>query len=310
MDSFQNTEGSVSCKQCPENSVTYTEHAKEYADCEGPEIRISEGKSFGGHPTTIFDKRSQLPLNLRGKVKSVEVVRGDWYIFSLPNYGGTKIRLTKGVVRSDVTDSSQNPKIAGLKSMSFYSIRPVVTNSMCFNEKGLLYTGYRSKTRFGLTCQNWQSNVPHNNPDTYTGQGIGNHNYCRNPDNDPHGPWCYTTDPNWKWDYCGVPPCKWNLDCYTDKGQLYRGWKTKTSNNKYTCVDWFDDFPHYHRYDQDKYKKFGIGRHNYCRNPAPGADNRPWCYTTNWLKRWSYCDVPKCEFSSIDYFTRRHGPKR
>eukprot|EP00116_Pleurobrachia_bachei_P012064 sb/3472326/ len=45
------------------------------------------------------------------------------------------------------------------------------------------------------------------------------------------------------------------------------------------------------------------------RNPNPGSDNRPWCYTTYFFKRWAYCDVPKCEFSSTDYFVRKHGPK-
>ncbi len=38
-------------------------------------------------------------------------------------------------------------------------------------------------------------------------------NYCRNPDNKPHGPWCYTTDPNKRWEFCGVPKCMgkyWN----------------------------------------------------------------------------------------------------
>ena len=30
----------------------------------------------------------------------------------------------------------------------------------------------------------------------------------RNPDDDePQGPWCYTTDPDTRWEYCDVPLC-------------------------------------------------------------------------------------------------------
>lgn len=34
-------------------------------------------------------------------------------------------------------------------------------------------------------------------------------NYCRNPDSDKHGAWCYT-DPNTRlvWDYCKVKHCE------------------------------------------------------------------------------------------------------
>ena len=32
-----------------------------------------------------------------------------------------------------------------------------------------------------------------------------NHNYCRNPDSEDGGVWCYTTDPKVKWEYCDVP---------------------------------------------------------------------------------------------------------
>ncbi|CAC5426857.1 PLG [Mytilus coruscus] len=32
-------------------------------------------------------------------------------------------------------------------------------------------------------------------------------NFCRNPDNEPLGPWCYTTDPTKRWEYCNVSSC-------------------------------------------------------------------------------------------------------
>ena len=41
-------------------------------------------------------------------------------------------------------------------------------------------------------------------------QRLGSHlpeNYCRNPDNEPEGPWCYTIDPTERWEYC-LPMCK------------------------------------------------------------------------------------------------------
>jgi len=37
--------------------------------------------------------------------------------------------------------------------------------------------------------------------------GIGNHNHCRNPDNEPDGAWCYTMNPSVRWQFCDVPSC-------------------------------------------------------------------------------------------------------
>lgn len=34
-------------------------------------------------------------------------------------------------------------------------------------------------------------------------------NHCRNPDDDFHGPWCYTDDPLVPWDYCPISQCEY-----------------------------------------------------------------------------------------------------
>jgi len=62
------------------------------------------------------------------------------------------------------------------------------------------------------TCQLWDRQFPHKHSRTsanFPGKGLeGGHNYCRNPDNEPGGAWCYTTDPSKRWAYCtDVPSC-------------------------------------------------------------------------------------------------------
>merc|ERR1712023_230448 len=73
--------------------------------------------------------------------------------------------------------------------------------------KGINYRGTLNKTKSGRTCQNWTSQSPHkhnNTPQKKPNKGLGNHNYCRNPDGEPGGIWCYTTDKNKRWEYCDV----------------------------------------------------------------------------------------------------------
>ena len=70
-------------------------------------------------------------------------------------------------------------------------------------------------TTTGATCQKWTSQSPHTHTRKpckyfqicdYRHTGLGDHNFCRNPDGDL-GPWCYTTDPKERWAYCDVPKC-------------------------------------------------------------------------------------------------------
>lgn len=44
------------------------------------------------------------------------------------------------------------------------------------------------------------------NPKTHPEANL-TENYCRNPDGDHHGPWCYTTDPKTEFDYCAIKQC-------------------------------------------------------------------------------------------------------
>ena len=68
------------------------------------------------------------------------------------------------------------------------------------------YRGFQNKSVSGKTCQNWTSQSPHKHDRTasnYPNKGIGNHNYCRNPDS-CSDIWCYTTDPDKRWEVCNL----------------------------------------------------------------------------------------------------------
>lgn len=79
----------------------------------------------------------------------------------------------------------------------------------CYHGHGERYHGHVSKTRKGITCQRWDATTPHVpqiSPTTHPEAHLEK-NYCRNPDNDSHGPWCYTMDPRTPFDYCAIKPC-------------------------------------------------------------------------------------------------------
>uniref|UniRef100_A0A8C6VP53 Kringle-containing protein marking the eye and the nose n=1 Tax=Naja naja TaxID=35670 RepID=A0A8C6VP53_NAJNA len=51
-----------------------------------------------------------------------------------------------------------------------------------------------------------------------------------------------------------------------------------------------------HAYNTAKYPngEWGLGSHNYCRNPD--GDVQPWCYISENEEGiyWKYCDIPTC----------------
>ncbi|CAM9358488.1 unnamed protein product [Lampetra fluviatilis] len=125
----------------------------------------------------------------------------------------------------DLSDNyCRNPD--GAEAPWCLTVKPEVHKSYCFqiarcpegnaNDKEACYDGigedYRgrvSTTRLGIQCQRWDSKSPHKpiiDVKNYPKAGL-ERNFCRNPDNDRHGPWCYTTDLEQEWDYCGLKPC-------------------------------------------------------------------------------------------------------
>ena len=74
--------------------------------------------------------------------------------------------------------------------------------TMSLGVPGSDYHGSVSVTVSGLTCQHWSDQSPHSH-----GNGNEDENYCRNPDGDEGGVWCYTTDTDEEWEYCDVPDC-------------------------------------------------------------------------------------------------------
>ncbi|XP_074165484.1 plasminogen isoform X1 [Sminthopsis crassicaudata] len=162
--------------------------------------------------------------------------------------------------------------------------------SECKTGNGKNYRGTLSTTKNGITCQKWSDTSPHipnYSPSKYPEEGLEK-NYCRNPDNDVKGPWCYTTDPNTRYEYCDVPECE--DECMHCSGENYQG-TISTTESGIQCQAWDSQEPHSHEYLPSKFPNKNLKK-NYCRNPD--GEPRPWCFTTSPNKRWEFCDIPRC----------------
>ncbi|XP_036406275.1 plasminogen [Megalops cyprinoides] len=160
----------------------------------------------------------------------------------------------------------------------------------CKNGIGSDYRGTMSTTKSGKQCQRWGSTFPHKpniTPDTHPNSDLES-NFCRNPDGDKTGPWCYTMDWETRWEHCNIQDC--SEECMHCSGEDYRGKVSKTESGL-TCQRWDSQKPHTHGYQPhvlpDKYLE-----ENFCRNPD--GEPRPWCFTTLPTKRWEFCSIPRC----------------
>lgn len=79
----------------------------------------------------------------------------------------------------------------------------------CVAEEGLLYTGTLSVTVSGEQCLPWASEKVRQlsyRKNFLEGVPLVE-NYCRNPDHDEEGVWCYVDHPNMTYNYCNLNYC-------------------------------------------------------------------------------------------------------
>ena len=80
--------------------------------------------------------------------------------------------------------------------------------------KGEDYRGRLDYTKSGAMCQPWNTKYPHYHNYTLYGNndGLGRHNWCRNPGGEKERPWCFTLlglgHP--VWEYCDLNYCNDN----------------------------------------------------------------------------------------------------
>uniref|UniRef100_A0A8C9FAX8 Plasmin n=1 Tax=Pavo cristatus TaxID=9049 RepID=A0A8C9FAX8_PAVCR len=160
----------------------------------------------------------------------------------------------------------------------------------CKRGIGKDYRGTEAKTWRGIPCQKWAEKSPHSpnfTPEKHPRAEL-EENYCRNPDGDVRGPWCYTTDPATRFDYCNIPECEGQ--CMECNGEDYHGNVSRTESG-FECQRWDAQEPHMHGYTLKHFPGKDL-KMNYCRNPD--GELRPWCFTMSPTKRWEYCNIPRC----------------
>ncbi|XP_021553945.1 kremen protein 2 isoform X3 [Neomonachus schauinslandi] len=85
-------------------------------------------------------------------------------------------------------------------------------------------------------------------------------------------------------------------ECFQVNGADYRGHQNRTGPREAgrPCLFWDQTQQHSYSSASDPQGRWGLGPHNFCRNPD--GDVQPWCYVAETEEGiyWRYCDIPTC----------------
>uniref|UniRef100_A0A147AMC1 Prothrombin n=1 Tax=Fundulus heteroclitus TaxID=8078 RepID=A0A147AMC1_FUNHE len=181
----------------------------------------------------------------------------------------------------------------------------------CVSGSGVSYEGNVNITESGKRCQRWSSSFPHPIHREYNASepnSVLKENFCRNPDNRPEGPWCFTTDPTVQKESCRVPRCGEvfvpatvapeppavrTKACLPNHGIDYTGELSVTMGG-HTCLQWSSPVAVALSKDKDFIQEMVLDG-NKCRNPD-GDPEGPWCYVEiSGNVTVDYCDLELCE---------------
>lgn len=143
---------------------------------------------------------------------------------------------------------------------------------------GVNFLGELSETWTGFRCRRWEMTVIFDDddfPDLSTKRA---NNFCRNPNADPDGPWCYIDGGKQKKDTCNVPLCS-SYCRLTGPGMEYSGTVSFSTSNR--CELWSKNWENLvvkqldgstltdKKYSNVKFhnKSAAASLYNYCRNP-------------------------------------------
>ncbi|XP_048736074.2 macrophage mannose receptor 1-like isoform X1 [Ostrea edulis] len=136
-----------------------------------------------------------------------EISMDDGRTTILPNQKGGKLSIQNlnlqdvGWYTCQGNDGKENIQTKGFL---------MVKTADCYrNTLGRWYIGKVNITISGRVCQPWGTQTPHRHR---FGWLYTEKNYCRNPDDESVGPWCYTMDTYKRWESCGLKKCTDEFD--------------------------------------------------------------------------------------------------
>lgn len=175
--------------------------------------------------TNAVDQFNKMPK------KAMDSMDYEYDYFSIMHYG-TKFFSSNGRATIKIRKKGKNigAQIGQRKSLSWIDVAqvhamyncnkiPSEESKICFNSTtgdGREYRGQLNYTERGVLCQPWNERWPHDPEETKklrnpTREGLGKHNYCRNPRGKRARPWCYTTLKRPVWQYCDIAVCNQTL---------------------------------------------------------------------------------------------------